>query len=480
MRRPADARLRREALLTARILAVDDVYANVRLLEARLAAEYYDVKSTCRSSEVMGLAVEWQPDAILLDIMMPDIDGIQLCRQLKAEPATAHIPVIMVTALREMPDRLLALASGADEFLTKPVAHGILLARLRSVLRLKSLLDEWRARGANATALGLATPHTEARGGDVLIIDDLDARARRMRDALHQTGVTVTIVDGENTAQSAIAAHAFDLLTINMSPMAGDPLRTIAKLRAADTTRDTPMLLVAEADQTGLLIAGLDLGANDCLMLPFDEAELRLRARNHISRKQYQDRLRVDVGHAMALAVTDPLTGLPNRRHLDTHLDRLDAAGGLGMSMILMIDIDHFKSINDRYGHAAGDAILTEVGQILSANLRASDLIARYGGEEFVVVAPLSAGEQPDQLAERLRDAVEKHTTGPRGENLTLTISIGAALTAGGEGSAVILERADRALYAAKRGGRNRVVTLSAKSRGDSPISHGFADAWGA
>ncbi len=446
--------------MTARVLVVDDVPANVRLLEARLAAEYYDVASLCESRGALAFAIDWQPDAILLDIMMPDIDGIQLCRSLKAEPRTAHIPVIMVTALRGTPDRLQALAAGADEFLTKPIEHGILLARLRSVLRLKRLLDEWRARGLTARALGLAADALSG-SGRVLVVDDLDVRAQRIRNILHRGAVTTCLARDEADALRAIENDSFDLLTINLGPYAGDPLRTIAKLRAADSTRDTPMLLIAEPDQRSMLIAGLDLGASDCLMMPLDETELSLRVGNHVRRKRYQDQLRQDVGHAIQLAAIDPLTGLYNRRTLVNHLARIceePDAPDRPRHAILMIDIDHFKTINDRHGHATGDAVLAEIGHILRLNLRETDLIARYGGEEFVVVATLSSDERPEALAERLRDAVERAS---RAADLPVTVSIGVAASPDRD-PASLMDTADRALYRAKRAGRNRVALAEA------------------
>jgi two-component system cell cycle response regulator len=131
--------------MTARILIIDDVPANTRLLEAKLSAEYYQVASGRDGFEALRLAREWQPDLILLDVMMPGMDGFECCRHLKESAATLHIPVVMVTALGEPSERLRGLEAGADDFLTKPVEYDTLMARVRSLVRLKRLLDEWRA-----------------------------------------------------------------------------------------------------------------------------------------------------------------------------------------------------------------------------------------------------------------------------------------------------------------------------------------------
>ena len=167
--------------MTARILVVDDVPANIRLLEAKLTAEYYQVASAPEGFEALRLAHSWQPDLILLDVMMPGMDGYETCRRLKDDAGTLHIPVVMVTALGDPGERVRGLEAGADDFLTKPVEYDTLLARVRGLVRLKRLLDEWRARGETARALGLtAEPVIEpgVAGARALVVDDWDAGAR--------------------------------------------------------------------------------------------------------------------------------------------------------------------------------------------------------------------------------------------------------------------------------------------------------------
>ncbi|HBK09171.1 MAG TPA: PleD family two-component system response regulator [Acetobacteraceae bacterium] len=448
--------------MTARILIVDDVPANTRLLEAKLAAEYYQVTSARDGFEALDAARAWQPDLILLDVMMPGMDGYECCRLLKDDPVTLHIPVVMVTALSEPGERLHGLEAGADDFLTKPVDYDTLMARVRSLVRLKRLLDEWRARGDTARALGLNTDRLlipSVAGARVLVVDDWDQSAQSIQDALTEDGVIPVHAHNHAEAINMTASVNFDLLVINLSLDGEDPLKLVSVLRASDATHETPLLLVGEAGEKDRILRGFELGANDWLVQPVDPNELRARARNQIRRKFYQDRLRSDLGTALEMALTDPLTGLYNQRYLRRHLSGLMDSGQGRPLALLMVDVDHFKSVNDRFGHVSGDHALRLIADSLRINTRVFDSVARYGGEEFVVVMPGTAVEEATAAAERLRAAVEVvQFTALDGTQVPLTASIGVACTPNASGSPeLLLQAADAALYDAKRNGRNRV-----------------------
>lgn len=449
--------------MTARILIVDDMPANTRLLEAKLSAEYYQVATAQDGFEAIKMAVSWQPDLILLDVMMPRMDGFETCTRLKDDSATLHIPVVMVTALGEPSERVRGLEAGADDFLTKPVEFDTLLARVRSLIRLKRLLDEWRARGETARALGLSSERMgvpAVAGARALVVDDWDIGAQTIQDALAQEGIVPGRARSVSEAVALTTAIPFDLIVLSLSLMSEDPLKVASRLRAGDATHEVPMVLVAEHEQRDRMLRGLELGANDWLMRPIDEHELRARARNQIRRKFYQDRLRADLGHALEMALTDPLTGLYNQRYLMRHLRGLLDAQPPATLSVLMIDVDHFKRVNDEHGHAEGDRALQAVADVLRGNTRVFDSIARYGGEEFVAVLPGTAETDAMATAERLREAIEAlpfKTSG--GIPHKLTISIGVACTGGkGTTAEALMHQSDLALYAAKRGGRNRIV----------------------
>lgn len=448
--------------MTARILIVDDVPANTRLLEAKLAAEYYQVTSARDGFEALTAARKWQPDLILLDVMMPGMDGYECCRLLKEDTVTLHIPVVMVTALGEPGERLRGLEAGADDFLTKPVDYDTLMARVRSLVRLKRLLDEWRARGDTARALGLGTDRMlipSIAGARALVVDDWDQSARGIQDALIEDGVIPAHASTGAEAIEMTALVNFDLLVVNLSLAEEDPLRLVSMMRSADVTHETPLLLVGEAGEKERVLRGFELGANDWLMQPIDPHELRARARNQIRRKFYQDRLRSDLGTALEMALTDPLTGLYNQRYLRRHLGGLMEGGQCRQLAVLMVDVDHFKSVNDRFGHPAGDRALRLIADALRANTRVFDSVARYGGEEFVVVMPGTGADEASAAAERLRTAVmQVDFSTPDQAHIPLTVSIGVACSPEAVGTPeMVLQAADSALYDAKRNGRNRV-----------------------
>ncbi|MCS6932009.1 MAG: PleD family two-component system response regulator [Acetobacteraceae bacterium] len=443
--------------MTARILVVDDVPANVRLLAARLSAEFYEVASASSGPEALVKAASWNPDIILLDVMMPGMDGYEVCRELKRDKATAHIPVVMVTALNDRQERIRGLEAGADDFLSKPVDDATLFARLRALLRVKQVEDAWRMRAEAARELGLSEPADAAAstaGAFAVVVPGTEADRGVLADILAREGMTVEEANGQEDALALLADRDADLIILGLGPDGVQSLRFASRLRADSVLRDVPLLLVADQAQKPLVLRGFDLGANDHVLRPVDPAELLARVRNQVRRRRTQEMLRADLDRSLELAVTDSLTGLRNRRYAMRHLDGLMRSSG---ATAMLIDVDRFKSINDRFGHAAGDAVLREIADRLRAHVRAADLVARIGGEEFLVVAAGTSGETGVCVAERLRQVVaERPVQIPDGE-IPVTVSIGIAEARPGTRADMLLRRADDALYRAKENGRNRV-----------------------
>jgi two-component system, cell cycle response regulator len=453
--------------MTARVLVVDDVPANVKLLEARLSAEYFDVTTASNGIEALALCERAECDLILLDVMMPELDGFEVCRKIKSNPLTHHIPVVMVTALDQPSDRVRGLEAGADDFLTKPVTDIALISRVRSLARLKMVTDELRMRAVTSREIGLQNPDREAmldtgRGGRVLIVDDRPISYERIVKTL-STEHTVDVEINPNEALFRSAEGNYDLVVVSLNLQEFDGLRLCSQIRSLERTRNLPILALAESDNTAKLARGLEIGVNDYLVRPIDKNEMLARVRTQIKKKRYTERLRDNMQMSIELAITDGLTGLFNRRYMETHLGTLvDQSAARGKPItVLVLDIDYFKAINDGYGHDAGDDVLREFALRIRKATRNIDLACRYGGEEFVIVMPETDMAVATAVAERLRRriATEPFAIQKGARHLEVTISIGiAALSGIGDNAATILKRADQALYRAKRDGRNRVV----------------------
>jgi two-component system, cell cycle response regulator len=457
--------------VTARILVVDDMLANVKLLEARLSAEYFDVTTATSGREALIICERAECDIVLLDVMMPDMDGFEVCRRLKANPATHHIPVIMVTALDQISDRVKGLEAGADDFLTKPVSDVALIARVRSLVRLKMMTDELRMRAVTTKEIGIQNPAREAiadagRGGRILMVDDRKSSYERLAATL-TTEHTVDVEPDPGEALFHAADGNYDLMIVSLGLENVDALRLCSQVRSLERTRTMPILAIAEVEDNVRLMRGLEIGINDYLMRPVDKNELLARTRTQVRKKRYAERLRDNMQLSIEMAITDALTGLHNRRYMESHLGTLvEQAAARGKALtVLVLDVDHFKAINDTFGHDAGDDVLREFALRVKKSIRGIDLACRYGGEEFVVVMPETDMAVAAMVAERLRRRIasEAFPISQGTRNVEVTISIGlAALGSSEDGAAKILKRADQALYRAKRDGRNRVVADAA------------------
>jgi two-component system cell cycle response regulator len=448
------------------VLIVDDIPTNVRLLEARLSAEYFEVITAASGAEALAVCRREPMDIVLLDVMMPGMDGFEVCRRLKADERTYHIPVLMVTALDQTSDRVRGLEAGADDFITKPVDDIQLLARVRSLVRLKGLTDELRARARTSQEIAIedamrAMETIDAENGSILLIDSDPRQAERIRSYLGET-CAVDVLSEPAEAAVAVSEGSYELAIVSMQLGEFDPLRVCSQMRTAEHNRTLPIILVAEEEDRKRVVRGLELGVNDFILRPVERNELMARVRTQIRRQRYAAELRQSVNNTLALAVTDELTGLYNRRYFDRHLSlMLDKAREQDRDMALMlIDVDFFKAVNDTYGHDIGDAVLKEFADRLRRSIRGVDLACRFGGEEFVVLMPDTDFRQAQAVAERVRAAVAENSFKTGGARpLRLTISVGVALNEGDDDAPdVVLKRADVALYRAKHEGRNRVV----------------------
>lgn len=459
--------------MPGRVLIVEDSATNRLILRTRLSQSYYDVIEAEHGEQAIELAVSEHPDIILLDVMMPGIDGFETCRRLKQDPSTLHIPVVMLTALDKQSDKVMGLEAGADDFLSKPFEEVALMSRVASLTRMKMMVDELALRGQTATGVSTDEMLQTSRAttfpeSSILIVSDNLAGARRMRQVIDdEICCKVEIVPGGDEARAVVEFMNFDLIVLDESMRDADPLRLGSMIRARPETRQAATLLVIAGNDLELATKALEIGFNDYISSPVDLVELTARLRSQLRRKHYSDKLRENMRNTMVQAVTDPLTGTYNRRYANLHLDTLiekcrEKDSGLA---VLMLDLDRFKAVNDNYGHAAGDAVLREFSKRLQTNVRTMDLVARMGGEEFMVVMPDVTPVLAAEIAERIRGATAdpSFVIDDDGKSIKVTVSIGFAVLNDVETVFELVKRADEALYDSKHSGRNR-VTLAAQA----------------
>lgn len=455
--------------MSARVLVVDDIPANVKLLEARLTAEYFTVLTAYSGLEALDVCSKDRVDVVLLDVMMPGIDGFEVCRRLKQDKTTQHIPVVMVTALDQPSDKVQGLESGADDFLTKPVDDIALITRVKNLVRLKMLNDEMMLRAVTGRQLGVGENAALERAlsgdfGRIMVVEDHARSAQRLEQNLAKYHEAV--VEGDvSRAFERLSGGEFDLVLVSLSLASGDGLKLCQDLRDNDVTRHLPIIVLIDQGGDARLLRGLDTGVNDYLMRPVEAHELLVRAKTQIKRKRHTDYLRSRMEESAELAITDALTGLYNRRYLDRHLSELikDArAGGRELS-VMMVDIDNFADVNERYGHRVGDGVLIDFARRLRRNVRGVNLACRVSSEDFLVVLPDMTVARAGQVAERLRAQIAAEPfLGPRDERIRMTTSVGIAeIGAGSDNAEALLKRVRTALQQGSRRGRNRVTAAA-------------------
>lgn len=453
--------------MVGKILIVDDVATNRIVFKVKLGAACYMPILAADGAGCLRMARQEAPDLILLDLMLPDMSGIDVLRRLRADPMTRDIPVVVFSASTEHEARLEAFRAGADDFLSKPIDDQTLMARLRSLLRAREVLEGAEAQGI--AAFGLAEAGSEFEGpGVIALVTDRTETAMRWRKEL--TAVVsdqiVTLTREEALAENATARGATPDVFVIEADLGGGGggLRLMSDLRSRGSTRHAAVCIVRPDTARETVAMAFDLGANDLVGAGFHPREMALRLRTLVRRKRLGDRMRASVQDGLRLAVIDPLTGLHNRRFAMPYLAGIAERAQSDQSSfaVMVVDLDRFKAVNDRFGHAAGDAVLVEVARRLMLNLRAGDLLARIGGEEFLVALPDVTFTEAQGAAERLCRAIDATPVAvPGGHSLTVTVSIGLAIGEGhrfAETAAAIMDRADHALLAAKSDGRNKVT----------------------
>ncbi len=456
--------------MAGRILVVDGVPTNRITMKVRLTSACYEVTAAASAHEALRVAPLIQPHIVLIGASLPDMTGPQLCAALRAAPGGGDLPVLIQA---QGMDRIAALQAGASALIEAMGDDLTLLARIRGLMRIDSQLEQ---------SLGMAEPGAvflhDGRPRAVFVADQ-PATALSWRHALQgRLNFAIAVSDPERALSEAARGRVPDLYLIAADiHQPGDGLRLLSELRSRPLSRDAGFVIVLRAERADMTAVALDLGAGDVLpadlTAPAAAAEAAIRLETQLARKQDADRRRKETQRNVALAMTDPLTGLHNRRFALPRLAELfhEAGADGGTLAVMLLDLDRFKQVNDRHGHAAGDAVLTAVAHRLKASLPADALLARIGGEEFLAVLPQCSPRHARMIAEDMRRSVmDRPVTLPpecAEPALSVTISAGVAVLDGSQENGMfdpelLLARADRALLSAKSSGRNRIVMAPA------------------
>lgn len=462
--------------MTGRILIVDTLPTNRIVLKVKMLAAQFKVDACGSRIEAEAIIAQQRPDLILINLSDQAEDRHGFCRELKDDPETAEIAIISVGMADTARTRFAALDAGADDVLPRPINDALLLARIRSLLRVRHARQELMLRDGTSRALGFEETRTgfDAAARIALVSNSAsssDAFALKLNSGLV---LPVLLFETDRILTTTSVTPVPDLFIIDGTQYVDEGrslFRLVSDLRSRAETRTSTIMVILPKRQHEIAALALDLGADDAVSSDISGGELVLRAKALVHQKLLHDRLRDTVRSGLQAAVTDPLTGLFNRRYIEPHLARLadQACASQIEFAVMMLDIDHFKSINDRFGHAAGDMVLIEIARRLRENLRAIDLVARIGGEEFMIAMPRTSGDQAHSAAERVRQLISSQPfkIGADHPALTVTTSIGVAT--GGLSKldktqiSGMCNQADAALYAAKSAGRD-TVALSARS----------------
>ena len=460
-----------DLFLKSRILIVDDDPANVKLLKAKLSLNAFMTIEAFSGKECLNKAQKEHPDLILLDIMMPGIDGFEITRILKRDKTTRDIPIIHVTALDRSINRIRSLEAGADEFLNKPINTEELLTRIRSLLRLKKYCEQLKTRKESKRRFlspekqNFAFQNMDLKAA-ILVVDTNEKDVAFYEKNLCAYCSSLFITGSGKEALNIVESKPIDIVILDISLLDMDGYEVCRRLKKTDRTRNIQVMTITSKTDIKSKIRAIELGTDDYLIKPVGSLELKARIKSFIRKKVYLDILVAKYESAFHSAITDQLTNLYNHAFFKHYLE-LELTRALRQKhplTLLIIDIDDFKQINDYYGHQEGDRILRKMGHIFRSSVREIDVCARYGGDEFAVVLPYADRVIGGMIAERLwkKIALIKNKQEKRAENEYIKVSIGIsvcpqdALDVQG-----LIQKADMAMYQSKKNGKNRIIYSS-------------------
>jgi two-component system cell cycle response regulator len=448
-------------------LVVDDDPLNVKLLAVKLPQDQYEVIKAYSGKEAIEKAAAESLDLILLDIMMPGMDGYEVTRSLKSDPITSDIPIILISSLDGAEEKVKGLEAGADEFINKPFNAVELRSRVKSLIRLKQYREQLATRAQSKAVFDMAmgsleVPEEKTVVPSVLVVEDNPNDARLIQEYLKGSSFRVELANDGEEALARAEKNKIDLILLDILLPAIDGLEVCRRLKESEQTRDVQILMVSCLSDMENKIKSLQVGADDFLVKPVNPHELKARVKALLKKKDSLDRLKGSYETLLHTAITDNLTGLDNcayfRHFLELEIKR-SQRHKYPLALIMM-DIDDFKLLNDTLGHPGGDTILRELGRLIRSNFREIDFVARYEEDKFAIALSYCNGIGAAESAERVKQIINAHSflRGTCRPPKNLTVSMGVAESSASLASAEeLIQRADEALYRAKKEGKDRV-----------------------
>ncbi len=448
--------------MSGKVLIVDDLPLNRRLLTDILKREYYIVYTTVSGLQAINMVREVHPDIVIIDLMLPEMDGIAVTKIIRSDRNIGYMPIIMLTAVSDKDRKIEALQAGVNDFLVKSISQQLLISRIQALLTYtyyhKSFMVDCYWENTSSEIL--------QENAKVAFISDNIEHIKYYQKLLRDIPLNITYFKQAITSlQKASVLASYSLIIID-GKMLSDPLQTCTYIVNEVRIGQIPVMLVMQSQDDRMLIKGLNIGICDYLVEPFEKDELLARCMNQIRFFHNEKAILQRNIRAFRDANLDVLTNTYTRKYFEQHLNNIMKANKLHNSMILVIDVDAFKKINDLYGHKVGDMLLKTVAESIMSNIRMMDLCARFGGEEFVVLLPNTPMQFCINIIERLLKAVRNasvkfvdHTT-QKETVVFCTCSVGGKyIDANGcDDMRTTLDCADANLYIAKAMGKNCYV----------------------